>query len=118
MLFVQFTIDQPEESYIGGGNADKQRTRGWQRTKKFRRRCPKANFRFNQMLRRQIGKQNRTLQTDMDCFRHEMKENLKDLKATVNNIEKSLETAWVRRDSPDDHSQELKAQKDVNGSQQ
>jgi len=30
------------------------------------------------------------LHTDMDCFRHEIKENLDGLKATISDIEKSL----------------------------
>ena len=55
------------------------------------------------------------LHTDIDCFRHEIKENLKDLKVTVNNIEKSLEEAWARID---DHTAELKTLKDVKDSQQ
>ena len=55
------------------------------------------------------------LQTDMDCFRHEIKENLDGLKATISDVEKSLEQAWERID---DHTAELKAHKDVKDSQQ
>jgi len=55
------------------------------------------------------------LQTDMDCFRHEIKENLDGLKATISDIEKSLEQAWERID---DHTAGLKAHKDVKDSQQ
>lgn len=36
------------------------------------------------------------LQTDMDCFRHEIRENLNGLKATISDIEKSLEQAYRR----------------------
>ena len=36
------------------------------------------------------------LQTDMDSFRHEMKENVEGLKGTINTIEKCLEDAWAR----------------------
>ena len=50
------------------------------------------------------------LQTDMDCFRLEIKENLDDLKATISSIEKSLEQAW---EYIEDHTAELKAHKDV-----
>ncbi len=38
------------------------------------------------------------LQSDMDCFQHEIKRNVKDLKATVSSVEKSLEEAWARID--------------------
>ena len=55
------------------------------------------------------------LQTDMDCFCHEIKENLDGLKATITDIEKSLEKAW---EYLDDHTAELKALKDVKDSQQ
>jgi len=55
------------------------------------------------------------LQTDMDCFRHEIKENLDGLKATITDIEKSLEKAWKYLD---DHTAELKTLKDVKDSQQ
>ena len=55
------------------------------------------------------------LQTDMDCFRHEIKENLDSLKATINSIEKSLEQAW---EHIEDHAAELKTHKDVKDSQQ
>ena len=55
------------------------------------------------------------LQIDMDSFRHEMKENVKGLKATANTIEKSLEEAWARID---DHTSLLKAHKDVKDSKQ
>ena len=55
------------------------------------------------------------LQTDMDCFRHEIKENLDGLKATINSIEKSLEQAW---EHIEDHAAELKTHKDVKDSQQ
>ena len=55
------------------------------------------------------------LQTDMDCFCHEIKENLDDLKATISSIEKSLEQAWGYIE---DHTAELKAHKDVKDSQQ
>jgi len=51
----------------------------------------------------------------MDCFRHEIKENLNGLKATITDIEKSLEKAWEHLD---DHTAELKALKDVKDSQQ
>lgn len=54
------------------------------------------------------------LHTDMDWFGHEIKENRKDLKATVNNIDKSIEEAWARIDG---HTAELKAHKDVKVSQ-
>ena len=40
------------------------------------------------------------LQTDMGCFRLEIKENLDGLKATISGIEKSLEQAW---ESIEDH---------------
>ena len=55
------------------------------------------------------------LQTDMDCFRHEIKENLDGLKATINSIEKSLEQAW---EHIEDHAAELKTHRDVKDSQQ
>ena len=55
------------------------------------------------------------LHTDMDCFRHEIKENLDGLKATISDIQKSLEEAW---EHVDDHTAELKALKDVKDSQQ
>ena len=55
------------------------------------------------------------LQTDMDCFRLEIKENLDGLKATIRGIEKSLEQAW---EYIEDHTAELKAHKDVKDSQQ
>lgn len=55
------------------------------------------------------------LQTDMDCFRLEIKENMDGLKATISGIEKSLEQAW---EYIEDHTAELKAHKDVKDSQQ
>lgn len=55
------------------------------------------------------------LQTDMDCFRHEVKEDLSSLKATISGIERSLEQAW---EHIEDHTAELKAHKDVKDSQQ
>ena len=55
------------------------------------------------------------LHTAMDCFRHEIKENLNGLTATISDIEKSLEEAW---EHVDDHTAELKALKDVKDSQQ
>jgi len=55
------------------------------------------------------------LHTDMDCFRHEIKENLHVLKATISDIEKSLEKAW---EHVDDHTAELKALIDVKDCQQ
>ena len=55
------------------------------------------------------------LQTDMDCFSLEIKENLDGLKATMSDIEKSLEQAW---EHIEDHTAELKAHKDVKDSQQ
>jgi len=55
------------------------------------------------------------LQTDMDCCRHEIKESLDGLQATITDIEKSLEKAW---EYLDDHTAELKALKDVKDSQQ
>lgn len=55
------------------------------------------------------------LQTDIDCFRHEIKQNLDGLKATISDIEKSLEQVWERID---DHNAELKTHKDVKDSQQ
>ena len=55
------------------------------------------------------------LQTDMDCFCLEIKENLDSLKATISGIEKSLEQAW---EYIEDHTAELKAHKDVKASQQ
>ena len=55
------------------------------------------------------------LQTDIDCFRLEIKENLDGLKATISGIEKSLEQAW---EYIEDHTAELKAHKDVKDSQQ
>ena len=51
----------------------------------------------------------------MDCFRHEIKENLDGLKATINSIEKSLEQVW---EHIEDHAAELKTHKDVKDSQQ
>jgi len=54
------------------------------------------------------------LQTDMDCFRHEIKENLDGLKATISGIEKSLEQVW---EYIDDHTAKLKTHKDVKDSQ-
>ena len=55
------------------------------------------------------------LQTDMDCFHLEIKENLAGLKATISDIEKSLEQAW---EYIEDHTADLKAHKDVKDSQQ
>lgn len=55
------------------------------------------------------------LQSDIDCFQHEIKRNVEDLKATVSSVEKSLEEAWARID---DQASELKAYKDVKDSQQ
>ena len=54
------------------------------------------------------------VQTDMDCFHHKINENLDGLKATISDIEKSLEKAW---EHVDDHTAELKALKDVKDSQ-
>lgn len=54
-------------------------------------------------------------QTDMDCFRHEMKENLESLKATVGSMERSLEEAWA---CIEEHIVELKAHKQIKDSQQ
>lgn len=51
----------------------------------------------------------------MDCFRHEIKENLDGLKATISGFGKSLEQAW---EYIEDHNAELKAHKDVKHSQQ
>ena len=48
------------------------------------------------------------LHTDMDCFRHEIKENLDVLKATISDSEKCLEKAW---EHVDDHTAQLKALK-------
>ena len=55
------------------------------------------------------------LQTDMDCFRHEIKENLDGLKATISGIERSLEQVW---EHINDHTTKLRALKDVKDSQQ
>jgi len=55
------------------------------------------------------------LQTDTDCFRHEIKENLDGLKATISGIERSLEQVW---EHINDHTAELRALKDVKDSQQ
>ena len=46
------------------------------------------------------------IQTDVDCFRLEIKENFDGLKATIRGIEKSLELAW---EYIEDHTAELKA---------
>ena len=48
------------------------------------------------------------LQTDMDYFCFEIKENLDGLKATISGIEKSLEQAW---EYIEDHTAEVKAHK-------
>ena len=55
------------------------------------------------------------LQSDMECFQHEVEKNVGDLKTTVSSVEKSLEEAWTRID---DQATELKVYKDVKDSQQ
>ena len=68
-----------------------------------------------QSLGDRLENKKKQLQTDMDCFSHEIKENLDGLKASISNIEKSLEKAW---EHVDDHTAQLKALKDVKDSQQ
>ena len=50
----------------------------------------------------------------MDCFSHEIREDLDGLKATISGIEKFLGEAWKRIN---DHTAELKPHKDVKDSQ-
>lgn len=55
------------------------------------------------------------LKGELDVFRHELKQDLEDVKTTLKTVEKSMENIWTR---VEENSAKLKTQKDVSKTQQ